>query len=231
VNGPVLWLTDKPIDDGGSKWNTLRRAFPTTGLWPVLLGGMREAPDRPWVSAELDPQAVAQEDPRAILAERWAGGISDEFEDDPDERQKIEPFGREFPGLASVSADPLNEREIERVAKDIAKGRRLGLAEVSRAADLPAVTGWSGSVNVIDSGTVSAILRSWEERFGVVLVGLEFDTMTLVAMRCPTTDDESLAVAAEHYMFCPDNIDQGVGSIRAYAKALKKLARWDFWWD
>jgi hypothetical protein len=38
-------------------------------------------------------------------------------------------------------------------------------------------------------------------------------------------------MAAEHYAFCPDNIDQGPGSIEDYAPGLVNLDRWDFWWD
>ena len=39
------------------------------------------------------------------------------------------------------------------------------------------------------------------------------------------------SMAAEHYAFCPDNIDQGPGSIEDYAPGLVNLDRWDFWWD
>ena len=39
------------------------------------------------------------------------------------------------------------------------------------------------------------------------------------------------AIAAEHLAFCPDNIDQGPGSIREYAPLLVNAPIWPFWWD
>jgi hypothetical protein len=39
------------------------------------------------------------------------------------------------------------------------------------------------------------------------------------------------AIAAEHYAFCPDNVDQGVGSIGEYAESLVDADLWPFWWD
>ncbi|MCX4538149.1 DUF4253 domain-containing protein (plasmid) [Streptomyces sp. NBC_00841] len=47
----------------------------------------------------------------------------------------------------------------------------------------------------------------------------------------PTGRDAALAVAAEHFAFCPDNIWQGAGSLTAYADQLIDADEWKFWWD
>lgn len=39
-----------------------------------------------------------------------------------------------------------------------------------------------------------------------------FDTVDLLVERPPRTQQAALAVAAEHFAFCTDNIYQGVGS-------------------
>jgi hypothetical protein len=41
----------------------------------------------------------------------------------------------------------------------------------------------------------------------------------------------ALAVAAEHYAFCPDNVGQGRGTLEKYAPLLVGRTTWDFWWD
>ena len=43
--------------------------------------------------------------------------------------------------------------------------------------------------------------------------------------------EAELAVAAEHFALCPDNIYQGAGSIRRYAAGLPGTAIWSFWWN
>jgi hypothetical protein len=43
--------------------------------------------------------------------------------------------------------------------------------------------------------------------------------------------EAALAVAAEHFAFCSDNIYQDAGSISRYAAALPGAAIWSFWWD
>jgi hypothetical protein len=109
---------------------------------------------------------------------------------------------------------------------------RVGLVPAVRPADAPATLGWMGPVNHCgDMGLLSAALRSWEDRFGAVLVGLGFDTMTLAVSRPPRDEKSALAIAAEHFAMCPDNVHHGAGSIEAYAADLVAQAAWTFWWD
>jgi hypothetical protein len=63
------------------------------------------------------------------------------------------------------------------------------------------------------------------------LVGLGPDTMTLAVGRPPRDLALATAIAGEHYAFCPDNVRQGVGSIREYARLLADQQLWPFWWD
>lgn len=91
---------------------------------------------------------------------------------------------------------------------------------------------WQGPVNYFeDMGPFAAVLRSWEDRFGSVVVGIGFDTLTLAVRRPPNTSEHALAIAGEHYAFCMDNVSQGAGSITAYSHELKSQKVWSFWWD
>ena len=112
-----------------------------------------------------------------------------------------------------------------------AKGR-LGLVAVERPADALAALGWTGPINhYADMGLLSAVLRSWENRFGAILVGVGFDTLSVIVQRPPKTMDAARSVAAEHFAACSDNVHQGAGSIEAYAEQLVGEPLWSFWWD
>jgi hypothetical protein len=78
---------------------------------------------------------------------------------------------------------------------------------------------------------MSTVLRSWEVRFDAYLVGLGTDTLQLAVGRPPRDSAAATAIAAEHFAFCPDNIQQGAGSIREYARLLVNEQLWPFWWD
>ncbi|MGH3167444.1 MAG: DUF4253 domain-containing protein, partial [Trebonia sp.] len=45
--------------------------------------------------------------------------------------------------------------------------------------------------------------------------------------------EHSERVAAEHFAFCPDNVEQGTATtIRAYAaEYVRSKTGWTFWWD
>jgi hypothetical protein len=68
-------------------------------------------------------------------------------------------------------------------------------------------------------------------RFDAYVVGMGTDTLVLAVGRPPRDLASATAIAAEHYAFCPDNIQQGVGTIREYAESLVDETLWPFWWD
>jgi hypothetical protein len=69
--------------------------------------------------------------------------------------------------------------------------------------------GWAGPVNYDnDTAKFSAVLRSWEDRFGVRVVAANSNTL-IVSVAAPPGDlDAALHLAAEHFAFCPDNLWQ-----------------------
>ena len=135
---------------------------------------------RPWGGGEPEPVAdrdVAALDPQHVLANGWADCLVPMGQ--PPRVAHLVPFAALFPGVAAplprtghpavVSADVLDPRDVA----------RLGLVPCRRPADSVALIGWLGAINVIGPAEVAAVLRSWEERFGVALSGLGFDTLTL----------------------------------------------------
>ncbi|WUD73914.1 DUF4253 domain-containing protein [Streptomyces sp. NBC_00510] len=236
---PLLWHAEETAGPGS--WERLLPARMTAGLHPVLLSMDAALP----ATAELDPGMMSypgDHDADEVLAGFWGHEDEDDEQEDeaPDEdaADLVAPFGRAWPGLAPArefEADP-DVRAAEVAAAVVEAGwfkdPRAALVPARRSADVPAAIGWTGPCNhENDVARLCSVLRSWEERFGVRVVALAFDVLVLSVAAPPATVREAEAVAAEHFAFCPDNVTQGSGSLRTYAKSLVDVPTWSFWWD
>ncbi|MFF2328826.1 MULTISPECIES: DUF4253 domain-containing protein [unclassified Streptomyces] len=229
---PLLWVADEPASPG--TWEELRTAGRAVGLLPVLIDGGRldqwpEAWDLIPDSTSYPGDHTAED----VLGAYWAEYASDE----------LDTASGEFPGLAPTPSVE-GARSPDDLAAEFADestgpgawfpGSRAALVPARRSADIPAAIGWSGPLNYEeDVARLCAVLRSWEDRFGIRVVVLGFDTLTVSVARPPTTPAEARAVAAEHLAFCPDNLDQGPHpDLDTYAeKMILNQEIWSFWWD
>ena len=241
---PTLWLTDDPAPDAAGTWRRLVDLYPVTGLWPLVLRPLGYEEDaRPWDSGELDPvglSVVDAVDVPGLLVERWAdsivpiGGPTAH----PAIERALAPFGASFPGQAP-SLPSSRVSEVVSVRALAAPDARIGLVSCSRPADAVAVVGWQGAINRLQSSEVSAVLRNWEDRFGVVLAGLSFATLTLLVPHPPSEPAHALRLAAEIAAFCPDALWQGrdgawLGSddtITGLGSLLLHRPVWRMWFD
>ncbi|MGX9888460.1 DUF4253 domain-containing protein [Streptomyces sp. NPDC002276] len=257
---PLLWCADDPAKPGD--WAVLQPARRAAGLLPVLLdlGSAQGGLDN-WELRPDEVSYPGDHDAEEVLEEFWEEYAADELApaQDPAARQAaveavgplfgeealrdetVAPYDAEWPGLAPATepdADP-DDRATE-IADFLAedesplKEPHLALVPARRSADIPAAIGWSGPVNYEgDVARLCAVLRSWEDRFGIRVVALTFDRLVLSVAAPPTTPEQAEAVAAEHFAFCPDNITEGdVETLRSYARqeVLGQLV-WYFWWD
>jgi hypothetical protein len=229
---PCLWVSEEPPARIVALAEPLVEAFPKTGLWPLVLESLRSDDERPWLAGELDPTSStdpATHDVSTVLGDWWSGVVPSEEEDD-EMLASLSPFGRQFPGLAPATAKDPSPVKVRSVIEQLSG--RLGLVPVRRPADVLAAIGWQGPVNhYSDMGQLSAVLRSWEDRFNAVVVGVGFDTLTLAVGSAPSKLTAAQAVAAEHFAVCSDVVYQGSGSIEAYAATLIDSSLWQFWWD
>jgi hypothetical protein len=74
-------------------------------------------------------------------------------------------------------------------------------------------------------------LQEWFEQFGAVPAVIAGDVMECVVARPPTTEAQSLALAAQQWLFCDDIVSQGTMSVRTLAIGLWRQPKWFFWWD
>ena len=234
--GPVLWLSDGPAPAG--RWARLLAAHRRSGLWPLLLDALDtdDGEFRPWGSGELYPErssAPGGHDPAALLAAWWHGNT-----EDGGRSAVTAPYGQHWPGLAPPGvpgADP--DRVAGLYAEALVSANpsmRLGLVAAGSGADALTVVGWGGPVNhTDDTGEISAVVRDWERRYGVRVVGVGFATLLLSVAAPPADRDGALRVAAEHFAFCPDNVWQSdcAGALELYAEQLVGAPFWGFWWD
>jgi predicted DNA-binding WGR domain protein len=222
--GPVIWASAAPVGNVAQTWSRLAASFHETGIWPLVIDatyGFRGFDDY-----LIDTPRGRHTEVATILRRGWNGSVNFD-EEYPDEQ--VAPFEKQFPGLAERTPGPRAD-SIDPIVASL-EGH-LGLVAVHRPADVLDAIGWMGAAN--DDGDpldMSTVLRSWEVRFDAYLVGLGTDTLSLAVGRPARDLASATAIAAEHLAFCPDNIEQGVGSIREYAPTLVNLSRWDFWWD
>jgi hypothetical protein len=217
-SGPeVLWRTDGEPQKAFATWERLADAHPRTGLWPVLVTGDRL--DLGSVDADWAAKVAAVDYP-TMVAERWIEFASYD--------EELRAALGDFPGVAAPGVTPADE-PLEHVFATV-EVESLALVPVQRPADVPAAIGWLGAVNSFMPVELVPYLRSWEDRFGARLVALGFDTIQLAVERPPTGPD-ALKAASEAYMFNPDVVDQGVGSVEALAEEMIQGPHWAFWWD
>lgn len=240
-----LWLSDEPATAG--LWARTHAEHGRSGQWPLLLDALdpEDADFRPWGSGEIFPEqmsTVVSHDPDDLLAKWWAAYTAADEDDDvlsSEERLAVTaPFGQSWPGrapspLAMTSADQL-AAEYAEVFRSCRPQSRLGLVTAASGAEALTTAGWSGPANYDnDTAKFSAVVGDWENRFGARVVAVGFSTLHLSVAASPTTEEDALLVAAEHFAFCPDNVWQGRRpyTLAAYAERLIGVHDWDFWWD
>lgn len=235
---PVLWVTDDLLndDEAGRLWASLLPRHRETGLWPLLLGNLDHL-GRPWHAGELvlvPPSRVEEVNVGEWLAEGWGEAFDEEFREDDEE-----PFPFDaWPGPAPTSepgADPdLRAVEVATSPSGVrdmltgtGHGPFLGLVPARDGAEAVIASGWPA-----DAGheAITAVLRTWQERFGVRVCSLGFDTLNVTVAWPPRTLEHARRVAAEHYAFCPDHRQQEYG-FEEYAAAIVGAPVWSFWWD
>ncbi len=207
---PLLWATSALVADAGLVWLELNDLHGQTGLAPILLAYLDRGDageGRPWDSGELhdriDLSEVDRLDPAGVLAQSWADSL-DPDDDDPEQAEMVAPFSFRFPGLAPRQNDELSRADLERSLRTL-PAARIGLVPASRPADMLALVGYNGTVNRYGSpALLSAVLRSWEDRFGSIVLEVGFDHIRLLVRRPPRTRQAAEATAAEIWAMCDE---------------------------
>jgi hypothetical protein len=236
---PVTWITDWTQTGAGSTWAQLSEKASETGLRPFLLADMAGEPGRPWgipgvdgdevISDPLDTTAIDRLDAAAVLDGYW---WYDEqtFAEDEEFRAMLAPFGPAFPGLAPAITGELDPELMRRALYQYTRDARIGLVPAQRPADVLACLGWDGAVNSRETADITAVLRSWEDRFGARLFEVGHAEVRLLVSRPPCTLEAALPIAAEQAAFS-EEAHGGLRCVGEIARAIVGNPFWDFWWD
>ncbi|MGE7207548.1 DUF4253 domain-containing protein [Sphingomonas sp. NPDC019816] len=207
--------------------------------WPVVVGGDADLEriaeqfslNNPVVSGAA-AERIAPRSTEQILAASAkvefpadlykAAGISPPQDDDVLPKTWPAPSAEAPPGLT--------------VAQDLQTGRPLEKAHIlilptERSWEAPAYLRWGGWNACPPPELHVAALRSWHARFGAELAGLNGDTMNVRIRNRPKDRQQAWQLAHELHAYCPDIVDQGIGSMAAFASELIRADWWFFWWD
>lgn len=238
--------------DAVAEWERLRAGG---GVFPVLAAGLEPGdlviPEPDELAAWL--AEAAKIDAEALLAERYfdpVGGFGEEhegedFDDEAGEEESDEDLDEEVeddaPSSESGDDDDAGEsRRDEPVAiRDILTGvlhPKVEILLLRGGADwmVPCRLGFGGWNDCPSPAEQSAVLASWNRRYGAVVEAITRDTIEMRVERPPTTPEAARALAIEQYAFCPDMVDQsdfGEDPIGELAESILNANRWYFWWD
>lgn len=223
----TLWITSSGVKSPMGIWRALVLEFGLSGLWPVVFDG--PAPGQ-YVEIETwvrPPQSVDQRAVPEILMSEWSKHWVGDFPGQADEQSRLRAL-------------------LESLEVPLEGSKRVGLVAVSRPADVPAAIGWFNQADGNGVCAHSAILRSWEDRFGAYLVSLgkntQGTTLRLGVERSPRSEDQRRLLAAEMLAFCPALAEtvatpNGLDGSGVVASALKRLSAaledstvWSFRW-
>lgn len=225
---------DFPDNPDSVLYSRLLRRAHVTGRCPVWIHptDLEHTLDGPTDPVELS-EAIDAVDGREVLDRWWPGPCHPEC-----------PCDDRLPAGIPQSGPVLSAKDLARrpgtfdAAIELVGCRSSSLAVVDafRPADTPAVLGWAGICNYPHQDLVSlaAVLRYWESRWGALVVAMTRSRMELSVARPPMDDGECEQVAAEHIAFCPDQQDPQNGDFHTlsdYARMIRGVPAWRFWWD
>ena len=107
----------------------------------------------------------------------------------------------------------------------------IGLVRVARPEHLFAVLGFGDWNDCPPAHVHVALHHHWNLTYGAIPVTLSDDVVECFVPNPPTANADVLALAAEHFAYCYDIVEQGFGSKSKLAASLVAAKTWYFWWD
>lgn len=232
------------MTDGNSAvelWRRLRLAAGEIGYWPVILGGdadldqhnesFRMMSEDSGRGSAMDIIAAGMKvDVTAWLTDRAAGAeASAHSASAPPCATRTDPAHDEWPteDLAmhhfTLPVDPEHGGPLSRVY----------------VALVPTVIGWQVPAYLRFGGWNGcpapeyhvAMLKHWRHTYGAEVVGLGGEVLELAVARPPNDRNAALRLTREQFVYCPDVIRHGTGSIQTRAAMLLGATAWSFWWE
>ncbi|GAB96988.1 hypothetical protein BJY21_002045 [Kineosphaera limosa] len=228
-SGRSIWAAPEHLTDPWPVVGQLQRAFPETGLWPLLTFGAAWGdcgyPWSPHALFGMPDDEVVPDDGGSILYRRWRANYGDSEYLDEYELPMLP-----WPGLVTPT-QPGTERVVDPVGGSRAwsEDGQLMLVPAARPADAFRIVGTDGYNDYPPPAETVAILRSWEDRYGALPLRFCGDRLVLGIRRPPRTVEEARAAVIEMQSFSMDafNTDDWPEAF----EAMRGNPYWEFWWD
>ena len=94
--------------------------------------------------------------------------------------------------------------------------------------DIPRLARSDAANYDMDTEALVRKLREYDQNYGIDVFHAETDTIEFTLLNTP---DDLSGFAADLYEFCPDVVDQGVGSVAVLRESIEALGQVYLWWD
>jgi hypothetical protein len=199
-DGPAYWSSTAAVEDIAGRCTALATAFAHTGLWPLAWSPAETLPEDFYLPGHGSIEAVDALDPAAVVAQHWDRTYS-----------HGDVLGLGGPGLAEGSARPSTPLSpAQRFAPlrgrlslvNRSPERRLVLVPCRRPADVFAALN-PEIESPLTNAEITALLRSWEERFDAVPIEIDELVFTFSVGAPATTAEQALRLGAEFQVAMP----------------------------
>ena len=198
-------------------WERLRAVTPKSGYYPIVVadaGLLEEVAEEAAPAAELLTLA-SRVDPVKWLRTKASQGERPEAGEWPEEPPSSNAF------VATLDAATGKPRT------DV----KIVLLPTPNPWEAAAHLGFSAVNYDIEPQHHVAVHQKWFKEWGAEPVTATGDVMEFRVTRPPTNRAKAKALAAEQYAYCPDIVDQGVGTLENLGAAIMGAPVWFFWWD
>ena len=205
-------------------WRLARTAAPQAGYWPLIVSGPDAAEGLTDWETQDDrtvPEVLA--DAGEVDVKAWMA-----------DRALAAPKVFEVPrGRWEATWDPPDHPQaLLDVSTRALRGQAwLTFVPAARPEDVPAVLGYGGWNDCPPAHVHVAFLRRWNEAWGAVPIAASRDTLELHADRLPRSRTAAFHLANELFVYCPDAVHQGVGTVDSLGAGLMHARFWSLWWD
>lgn len=210
-------LVTSPSTRALSTWRDLRTK---PGIVPILLGTRSDA------EGALEIMSFHESPTEAILAQGLAFDIDawmkqqveaepDYYEHDESETGPVEPL------------DPLTPARGLKPHSEVF----FALVPTETPWHVPAHLKPGGWNECPDPAVHVAFFKRWYDQYAAVPTTITNDIIEFHVERPPRTRADATKLAREQFIYCPDLVNQGVGTLGNLAAALVDSKCWYFWWD
>jgi len=220
----TAYVLSIPGKQAVSTWRLLRAIVEKTGYYPVLLGyDEGKTAHLQTVQDIREPIGQILETANGVDPSAW---LQHRAANDP-EGYRIEPA--EWPNNQPANNDFL-------IPRDVLTQRPLPIVWIALLPtqvpwEVPALLRFGGWNECSEPALHVALMKRWHARYGAEVVGVSGDVVEMRVSRLPSDRAQALALAREQFLYCPDLVYQGVGSVEALAATLLGSHVWYFWWD